>query len=188
MRNKHTRSKYENKYEESIVNTLGKNKNTVKKEKTKRSMSEYNKFIKENSDKVIGPHRLKKLSKLWKQEKKQTSGSTVKSPQIKSRKRSPKNIVDNGKPVRKSNRSLQNKTEEKNQQKSPRQPKSPKPSRSPRTKKSTNLQNKIPKKNKSPAQKSRKKKNDKKKSPVVTGNPKNYKKLRFFNYVDSKNS
>lgn len=86
-RDTHTHSKYQSLYEKSIESALINKKirqnheslpsasttdgnyhlgGQKKSPKSKRKMSEYNKFIKENSDKVTGPDRLKKLSKLWK--------------------------------------------------------------------------------------------------------------------------
>jgi len=85
-RDTHTHSKYESLYEKSVEKALVNKKIRQYKElssiapttdqdkkkrspKTKRKMSEYNRFIKENSNKVTGPDRLKKLSKLWNQQK-----------------------------------------------------------------------------------------------------------------------
>jgi len=65
-RKKHTRSKYEIMFEDSINEALSKQKIKTTDNIKKRELSEYNKFIKEHSNLVTGPNRLKKLSKLWK--------------------------------------------------------------------------------------------------------------------------
>jgi hypothetical protein len=92
-RDTHTHSKYQSLYEKSVEKALVNKKIRQYKElsplaptteqdkkrrspKPKRKMSEYNRFIKENSNKVSGPDRLKKLSKLWKQQK-------IKNPETK---------------------------------------------------------------------------------------------------------
>ena len=77
---KHTRSKYEDRYEKSIKLALTKTKDPEDKIPTKRSLSEYNKFIKENSHKVAGPNRLEKLSKMWKLKKSQDKKISEASP------------------------------------------------------------------------------------------------------------
>ena len=70
MRTKDPHSKYEKQYEQSVTSAL--TKKTIVDNQTKsakRTLSDYNRFIKENSHKVSGPDRLKKLSKLWKKAK-----------------------------------------------------------------------------------------------------------------------
>ena len=64
-RNEHT----ERNDNESVMHDGKHIKVKSKSNRQKRKLSEYNKFISENSSKVTGPDRLKKLSKLWKQYK-----------------------------------------------------------------------------------------------------------------------
>ena len=56
-------------FDNSINEALSNQKTNPENKVKKRELSEYNKFIKENSGKVSGTNRLKKLSKLWKQYK-----------------------------------------------------------------------------------------------------------------------
>ena len=60
-RKKHTRSKYEIMFEDSINEALSNQKTNPENKVKKRELSEYNKFIKENSGKVSGTNRLKKV-------------------------------------------------------------------------------------------------------------------------------
>ena len=80
-RNNHTHSKYEKLYAKSVNIALTSNKthddsktsvtvhNKTNEKTQKRRLSEYNRFIRDNSSNVTGPDRLKKLSKMWKLQK-----------------------------------------------------------------------------------------------------------------------
>ena len=136
-RTRHTFSKYETMYENSIISARKQNKTSPKK--SKRKLTEYNKFIKENSSKFTGPDRLKQISKLWKKVKADKSKNkeeskiiftTTKSRKIKQNvvnKKSPKS-PKSPKPTKSS--------------KSTKSPKSPKPTKSSKSPKPTNKKNK----------------------------------------------
>ena len=215
-------SKYEKLYEKSVKVALinksrqiGKSKICDNKPKNddkticnnqKRKLSEYNKFISENSSKVTGPDRLKKLSKLWKQYK--INNNDVNVNKLKSRQTSKSQVISNEK---KRSKTVQARkpviSKDSVQTKSPKRVKKVKEQKSPkkrRSKSSKNVkisQNKSSKDAKSTQKKSPKpiknssiknKKSEKdtnitekdinKKSPVK------HKKLRFFNYIGSPKS
>ena len=127
-RTRHTFSKYETMYENSIISARKQNKTSPKK--SKRKLTEYNKFIKENSSKFTGPDRLKQISKLWKKIKADKSKNKEESNIIftttKSRKIKQNSVVKNPSKSSKSTKS----------------PKSPKPTKSSKSPKPTNKKNK----------------------------------------------
>lgn len=200
---KHTRSKYEDRYEKSIKLALTKTKDPEDKIPTKRSLSEYNKFIKENSHKVTGPNRLEKLSKMWKLKKSQDKKLFVGSPpkinkvavkraikprDVKIGVKSSKKVsrIPEKSPVQKRSRGRPSKSlgKDKSKQiiKSPKIAKSP-TSRKPKKVVASTEYKKTTTQKKSPTQKSRTVKRKKSINNLEEIPIMDYRKMRFFNYV-----
>ena len=218
-------SKYEKLYEKSVKVALinksrqiGKSKICDNKPKNddkticnnqKRKLSEYNKFISENSSKVTGPDRLKKLSKLWKQYK--INNNDVNLNKLKSRQTSKSQVISNKTNEKKRSKTVQARkpviSKDSVQTKSPKRVKKVKEQKSPKKRRSKSSKNvKISQNKSSKDVKSTQKKSDKpikkssiknKKSEKDTNitekdinkkSPVKHKKLRFFNYIGSPKS